>query len=120
MLARVPLRIVPNSIRREKMARRNYDQMYNGFEEEFEKKEPVKIEEEKKPAVEEKAEVKKPTSYVGTVTGGLTLNVRKQPNGEVIDSIKDGSQIIIVDDTNPDWYKIKSPEGYVMKKFVKV
>jgi uncharacterized protein YgiM (DUF1202 family) len=100
------------------MTRRNYDQMYREMErEDFKNVEPVKVkEEEVKPVVEEK----KPTVYVGTVTGGLNLNVRKQPNGEVVASLKDGEKVMIKDDSNPDWYKIDSPEGYVMKKFIKV
>ena len=93
------------------MARRNYENMYKELEKE-ENEEPT--------IVEEISEKKKPTSYVGTVIGGITLNVRKQPNGEVVASLRDGEKVMIKDDSNPDWYKIDSPEGYVMKKFIRV
>lgn len=109
------------------MARRSYDRMYKSydpredqtFEDKKEKKETikedVKIEEKK---VEEP---KKTTSIIrGKVIGGLSLNVRKQPStvGEIVSSLKDGEKVIIVDDSYADWYKIQSPEGFVMSKFV--
>ena len=109
------------------MARKSYDRMYREYDvKEFEKnldtpKEEVKeeIPEKKEDVKEEKVEEKKPSSFTGTVIGGASLNVRNKPNGEVVSSVKEGTQIVIVDDSNPDWYKIESPEGYVMKKFVR-
>lgn len=118
------------------MSRRNYDQMYNNSN--YEKKKiPVveTVEEIVEPVVEEKVEpvantvrekvekeetpeVKK--SYTGRVIGGLKLNVRKEPNGDVISTLSDGDVVTIIDDTESEWYKIKSPEGFVMKKFVQV
>ena len=108
------------------MPRKNYDRMYKSYVEPV--KENVKEEEiipeakEEIVNVEPKKEVKEEkesSSFIGTVIGGASLNVRKNPNGEIITSIKNGAQVVIVDDSNPEWYKIESPEkGYVMKKFV--
>lgn len=110
------------------MARKSYDRMYREMDaKDYEKsiEMPVKEEpvEEKIPEVKEEVkEVKeeKAKSITGTVVGGASLNVRKEPNGDIINSLKDGSVIIIVDESNPEWYKIASPEGYVMKKFVRI
>ena len=98
------------------MARRNYDQMYNmGYSEA--KKPEVLVSEEQEEKKEE-TKIEKKTSFIGTVIGGKSLNVREKPNGTVINSLPDGSQITITNDSDPEWYKIE-PEGYVMKKFVK-
>lgn len=103
------------------MARRSYDRMYKSYNE-------VENEEIKTPPVKEevkieekKVEEPKTTSLIrGKVIGGLSLNVRKQPStvGEIVSSLKDGEKVIIVDDSYADWYKIQSPEGFVMRKFV--
>lgn len=106
------------------MARKNYDRMYREYDvKEYENSVVKKVEEpteEKIPEVKkEDVKEKQNPSYIGTVFGGASLNVRKNPNGDIITSIKEGTQVVIVDDTNPEWYKIESPEkGYVMKKFV--
>ena len=108
------------------MARRSYDRMYKSydpredqtFEKKKEKKETIK---EEVKIEEKKVEEPKKTSLIrGKVIGGLSLNVRKQPStvGEIIGSLKDGEKVIIVDDSYADWYKIQSPEGFVMRKFV--
>lgn len=110
------------------MARRNYDQMYkknvneeiNELEKQIEEIKEEKKEEEKVIVHKKIEEEKKAPSNIGTIIGGHSLNVRKQPNGEIINLLKEGSQVRIVDDSNPEWYKIDSPEGYVMKKFVKI
>ena len=108
------------------MARRSYDRMYKNHDELEDVKIPsveeVKVEETIK---EEKKveEPKKETSFIrGKVVGGLSLNVRRQPStvGEIIGSLKDGDKIVIVDDSYADWYKIMSPEGFVMRKFVQI
>ena len=57
--------------------------------------------------------------FMGTVTGGLNLNVRKTPNGEIIAVIPEGAQVRVLDDSVDGWYKIESPKGYVMKKYIK-
>lgn len=112
------------------MARRSYDRMYKNYDEmedvkipsKEEKKEPVikeeKVKEEKK--VEEP--VKQKPVIRGKVIGGLSLNVRRQPStvGEIVSSLKDGDKIVIVDDSYADWYKISSPEGFVMRKYVQI
>lgn len=108
------------------MARRSYDRMYKSydpredqtFEDKKEKKETIK---EDVKIEEKKVEEPKKTSIIrGKVIGGLSLNVRKQPStvGEIVSSLKDGEKVIIVDDSYADWYKIQSPEGFVMRKFV--
>lgn len=109
------------------MARRNYDRMYTpqyeAKESEKELEEEIvrvakQIEEKKEEKV---VEVKKKSPFLnGTITGGRSLNVRKAPNGEIINLLHEGTKVRIIDDSNPDWYKIDSPEGYVMSKFVKI
>ena len=112
------------------MARKSYDRMYREYDvKEYDNKRDNKVEEKKEevvpePVIEEKKEedVKEESkpSFTGTVIGGASLNVRRNPNGDVITSIANGSQVVIVDDSNPDWYKIESPvNGFVMKKFIK-
>ena len=108
------------------MARRSYDRMYKSYEEE---KEEIKLPEKEKeePVVEIKEEekveepVKKENPVMrGKVIGGLSLNVRQQPStsGVIVSSLKDGEKVVIVDDSYADWYKIKTPEGFVMRKFI--
>lgn len=88
------------------MARREYNQMYKGYEEK-----PIEDTQ-----IEEKKEEK--TFVNGIIIGGKNLNVREKPNGEIIDSLPNGTQIKVMDDSNPEWYKVESPKGYVMRKFV--
>ena len=107
------------------MAKRNYDQMYKSKS--YDEKEIPVVKEE--PAVEETAEAvgvkpepvkeKKAEKKIGTVIGGLRLNVRTQPNGDVVDSLQDGSKVTIVKEID-DWYEIESPKGFVMKKFISI
>ena len=82
-----------------------------------EPKEKVVIEETK---VEKKRPEVAKAAYGGTVTGGLNLNVRKTPNGEIIKIIPNNSRVVIVDkDSNAEWYEISEPvKGFVMKKFI--
>lgn len=94
------------------MARRDYSQMYKSYEEKEQKEFEVPVEVEEK-----KEEVK--TFVNGTVIGGKNLNVREKPDGNVIDSLPNGTTIQIMEDSNPDWYKVKEPKGYVMRKFIK-
>ena len=89
--------------------------------------EDIKIEEPKvevEEVKEKKVAVSEPVvnkAYAGVVTGGLNLNVRKSPNGEVIRVLHDGERVEIKDDTYHDWYEIYSPvKGFVMKKFIKL
>lgn len=108
------------------MARRSYDRMYRNAEIEEDKiakvteEEPKKVEEDSLPEVNIEAEKK--TNYTGKVIGGLNLNVRKEPssNGEIIDTVKDGETVEIEEDVNDEWYHITSPNGYVMKRFIKI
>lgn len=106
----------------------SYDRMYREYDvKNYENNVDTKIEEPMEIVPEIKEEIKedikvekKIPSFIGTVIGGGNLNVRRSPGGDVITSIKEGTQITIIDESNTDWYKIESPvKGYVMKKFVK-
>ena len=106
------------------MARRSYDRMYKEMDaKDYEKsiespKEEVK--EEVIPETKDVKEEKKPSSFIGTVIGG-SLNVRNVPNGDIVTSLKEGTKVAIVDESDAEWYKIETPEkGYVMKKFITV
>lgn len=103
------------------MARRSYDRMYRDVEiGENNRIAKVTAEEDSLPEVNIEAEKK--TNYTGKVIGGLNLNVRKEPslNGEIIDTVKDGETVEIEEDVNNEWYHITSPNGYVMKRFIKI
>ena len=106
------------------MARRSYDRMYKSYEETEEVKLPEKEEKIEEPVKEEK-KIEEPKAEMkpvirGKVVGGLSLNVRQQPStaGTIVSSLKDGEKVIIVDESYADWYKIQSPEGFVMRKFI--
>ena len=99
------------------MPKKNYDKMYKS---DIPAEETAPVEE---PVVEEAEAPKKTTKkakvpFMGKVTGGLNLNVRKSPNGQIVASLADGAQVRVINDEDPDWYQIESPIGFVMKKFV--
>ena len=106
------------------MARRSYDRMYKTYDEEENKVlENTDIIEEKEDSLPQvNTEVEKKAPQTGKVIGGLNLNVRKQPkvDGEIVDSVRDGATVQIIDIVNEEWYHITSPNGYVMKKYVQV
>lgn len=62
----------------------------------------------------------------GIVRTMLSLNVRKTPemaHDNIIDILHDGAEVTVLEDTDPDFYKIKfggNKTGYVMKKFIKL
>lgn len=93
--------------------KRNYDKMY-------EAKETDQVESVEPPIVEVTPEEVKQKKYkFGKVVNG-SLNVRKTPDGEIINVLKDGENVTIESEEN-DWYRISVPyEGYVMKKFIEV
>jgi len=105
------------------MARRSYDRMYREYDvKEFENK--MDTNEVKEEDSLPKADIegdKKAKKRTGKVTGGLNLNVRKQPkaNGEILTTIGPGSTVEIIEEVD-DWYKISSPNGFVMKQFVQI
>ena len=108
------------------MARRSYDRMYKNIDAE-ENNRIAKIVEEKEEKIEDvslpqEQEVEKKTRQTGRVIGGLSLNVRKKPqaNGEIINTVRDGATVEIIETVNEEWYHITSPNGYVMKKYVQV
>ena len=114
------------------MEKKNYNNMYKAKNlkeineevatapvEELSKEEVVEPKIEKKEVIEETP--KEMTPKAGIVVGGLSLNVRNEPNGDIIRIINNGDQVIIIDDSNPDWYKIDVPvQGFVMKKFIQL
>lgn len=107
------------------MAKKNYDKMF--------KEETVEVAPAEEPVVEEaspsvsedpvKESKDKETTitkpFMGEVIGGYSLNVRRTPNGEIVSVLAEGAQVRVLDNSNPDWYKIESPEGFVMKKYIK-
>lgn len=110
------------------MARRSYDKMYEEKKEVTEAapaEEPVvesaeaepEVETAKEPKVAEEIPAMKP--FMGVVTGGLNLNVRRTPNGEIVAVIPEGAQVRVLDDSEKGWYRIESPKGFVMSKFIK-
>lgn len=116
------------------MEKKNYNNMYKSksLKEISEETATAPVEELSKTEVEPteveenviKMELPKPEvekiEKTGTVTGGLNLNVRKQPSGEIIGSVPSGTKVVIINDRD-DWYEISSPvAGFVMKKFVLV
>ena len=107
------------------MARRSYDRMYKNYDEEN-KIEDVKVEEPVEQVEEislpQKKEEEKKAFQTGRIIGGLNLNVRKQPrpDGEIIDTVKDGVTVQIMETINEEWYHIASPNGYVMAKYVQI
>ena len=109
------------------MARRSYDKMYEEKKEVTEAapaEEPVvesaEAEAPKKPKKEKVADdIPAMKPFMGIVTGGLNLNVRRTPGGEIIGVIAEGAQVRVLDDSEDGWYRIESPKGFVMKKFIK-
>ena len=118
--------------------RRNYNQYYrdnNNYEENNEpveeKTEELKEQEvvEKVEKVEEpvKTEVKEKKKVImielrkGRVVGGANLNVREKAStdGKIIEQLRSGQNVMIVEDANPEWYKLQTG-GYVMKKFIEL
>ena len=103
------------------MAKRNYNKMYEENLEAAPAEEPVVESAKAEPEVEiaeiaEEIPATKP--FMGIVTGGLNLNVRRMPNGEIVAVIPEGAQVRVLDESD-GWYKIESPKGFVMKKFIK-
>ena len=102
------------------MARRSYDRYYENRD--LKEKED-KVEEKKEEISLPQEEVeKKTTMQTGRVIGGLNLNVRKKPeaNGEIVNTVRDGAAVQIIETVNEEWYHIASPNGYVMKKYVQI
>ena len=96
--------------------KKNYNKMYESKEEV--KKEDV-VEETPVEEVKTEKATKKKSIKFGRVING-SLNVRKTPNGDIANILKDGENVTIESEKD-DWYKISVPyEGYVMKKFIEV
>lgn len=89
------------------MARKNYERVQD----------ETNVEEvlSKDAVVDEK--VTKP--FMGVVIGGLSLNVRKTPGGDIVSSLPDGAQVRVIESADDKWYRIESPVGFVMKDFIK-
>jgi len=72
--------------------------------------------------VKEKEEVKEEKKEVTGKVNAVLLNVRKEPSKEskVIKQIKKHDEVVILEDANKEFYKIKckNKEGYCMKQFI--
>lgn len=107
------------------MAKKSYDKMYEEKKVNVAPAEEPKATETPDTIPEEKFETPKKSEapltkpFMGTVTGGLGLNVRNAPDGQIIAVLPEGAQVKILDNSNSDWYKIETPDGFVMKKFIK-
>lgn len=107
------------------MARKNYDKMFEEKKTEAAPAEEPVIEEAVASVpdvpVEESKKAESPITkpFMGEVIGGLNLNVRKTPNGEIFTTLSEGAQVKVLDNSVPEWYKIESPDGFVMKRFIK-
>lgn len=97
--------------------RKNYNQMYKEENDTRDKEEmrEVKLQEEEEKPVEKKP-ARKPKKKEGVVVGG-TLNIRSNPDGDIIGSLPNGEVVEILEEVD-GWYKID--KGYVMAKFVEV
>ena len=107
------------------MAKRNYNRMYEEKQEATPAEEPV-VEEAVADTPDEPIESPKEVKeepltkpFMGVVTGGLNLNVRRTPGGEIVAVIPEGAQVRVLEVIDSDWYRIESPKGFVMKKFIK-
>lgn len=78
--------------------------------EEVKEEEPIV---EETPKVEETKKLKLVPEF-GKVTASL-LNVRKEPNGEIVKTLKANEQVSILGEEG-DWYMIDN--GYVMKQYI--
>lgn len=74
--------------------------------------------ESEKPADTLKAE------YYGVVNAEKGLNARKEPNGEVIDILPNGTKVTITEEKTVDgspWCHLSKPfEAWVMSRFIKI
>ena len=68
---------------------------------------------EETPKVEESKKLNLVSEF-GKVTTSL-LNVRKEPNGEIVKTLKANEQVSILGEEG-DWYMIDN--GYVMKQYI--
>ena len=71
------------------------------------------VEEEVTPVVKKK-------TVKGKVVNCELLNLRKEPsiNSDVITVLKAGTEVVIKNDKDPDWYE--TPSGFVMRKYIKI
>lgn len=107
------------------MAKKSYDKMYGDKKVDVAPAEEPKATETPDAIPEEKSEKPRKSEapltkpFMGVVTGGLGLNVRKTPGGQIIAVLPEGAQVKVLDNSDPDWYKIEMPDGFIMKKFIK-
>lgn len=110
------------------MARKSYDKMYEEKTEATPAEEPIIESVKAEPKVKTAKPAKKVKEvaedipaikpFMATVTGGLNLNVRRNPGGEIVAVISNGAQVRVLDEVDDEWYRIESPKGYVMKKYI--
>lgn len=76
---------------------------------------------------EEITEDSEPTfvEYIGHVANAEQVYMREAPSkeSESITIVNEGTELLILDDSDEEWYKACNPsgvEGYIMKKFVAI
>lgn len=80
-------------------------------------------------SVEQNTEVveenhKKPT-YIGIVSNAQKVYMRSEATkySEPVEIMDEGAEVEIIEDSNPDWYKVCNSagvEGFIMKEFVTI
>lgn len=62
------------------------------------------------------------SNLIVKATSGKTVNLRSQPskNAPIIDAIKVGNEVTLIEKTSSDWYKVSynNYEGYMMSQFL--
>lgn len=105
----------------------NYANRYNPQKNFSQKENSVSYSVEEMPdetlVAEETSEVKPIVKAKLDIPKGSFLNIRekKDTDSEVLKSISDEKEIVVLDDTDPDWAHIcleNGLEGYVLKKFI--
>lgn len=103
------------------MSRKNYYSQKEAFETNVSTDEDLKesVEEELKIPEKEESTVSKPSK--GKIVGAVFVNVRDRVGlgGEVVGVLNMGDDVVIMEDTDANWYKIKTNRlsGYVSKSF---
>jgi len=73
---------------------------------------------------EVKKEIKETKVYYKVVTNTSNLNLRKTPsaNGTIIGSMPKGTLVLLIDDSNDEWYKVRYEDedidGYASSKYL--
>lgn len=103
------------------MSKKRYYSQEDAYETNFKNFEDSKLKMEEKLKVPEKEEPTVPKPSKGKIVGAVFVNVRDQVGlgGEVVGVLNMGDDVEIIEDTDANWYKIKTNRlsGYVSKSF---